>query len=188
MVSEPRSWTFLETASLHHFVYRHVVQRADTVQMLAVRHGCDVTALKRLNNLFSDHSLQSRMEVFLPAPSSAALLGQHVEFRYCRACCRDLCVVVASEEAERLREAQKGQAAGAGAAAADKLKDPALALKLCELLARSLHVDSATAMYYLKEAAGDLKAAMAMCEHDLSWECSTRRIRRGRIPRAPSGK
>jgi hypothetical protein len=36
----------------------------------------------------------------------------------------------------------------------------ALEAKLCQLLGRSLHVDSDTAKFYLDEAGGDIKAAM----------------------------
>lgn len=36
----------------------------------------------------------------------------------------------------------------------------ALEAKLCQLLGRSLHVDSDTAKFYLGEAGGDIKAAM----------------------------
>ena len=42
------------------FVLCHALQGRDTLAALAVRHGTDVTALKRLNNLLSDGALASR--------------------------------------------------------------------------------------------------------------------------------
>jgi stress-induced morphogen len=48
----------------------------------------------------------------------------------------------------------------AAATAAFLLQLDALEAKLCQLLGRSLHVDSDTAKFYLGEAGGDIKAAM----------------------------
>lgn len=56
----------VQTAAVTSFVREHVVQRADSLQMLAVRHGVTVPCLKRVNNLMSDHALQSRLSLFIP--------------------------------------------------------------------------------------------------------------------------
>lgn len=56
----------VQTAAVTSFVREHVVQRADSLQMLAVRHGVTVPCLKRVNNLMSDHALHSRTSLFIP--------------------------------------------------------------------------------------------------------------------------
>jgi LysM repeat protein len=43
-----------------------VVQRGDSLQALAVRHGVTVPCLKRVNNLMSDHALHSRTQLYIP--------------------------------------------------------------------------------------------------------------------------
>jgi hypothetical protein len=56
----------VQTAAVTSFVREHVMQRADSLQMLAVRHGVTVPCLKRVNNLMSDHALHSRTSLFIP--------------------------------------------------------------------------------------------------------------------------
>eukprot|EP00198_Chlamydomonas_reinhardtii_P002777 XP_001692113.1 predicted protein [Chlamydomonas reinhardtii] len=156
LVGEPRNASLLDTATLGHFVSRHEVARGDSPTSLAVRYGVSVTAVKRLNNLISDHSLLSRSAVYIPVPNAACLAGAHVLFEYCRNACRELLVLEAS-----------------------KLRD-----KLVALLGRSLHVDEHTARYYLAEAGWCPKKAVAMCEQDLAWESrapGSSRRRRGPI-------
>lgn len=61
----------LQTAALCSFVRQHRVQRTDTLQMLAVRHGTDVNTLKRTNNMISDHSMYSRHHLYIPGAAHA---------------------------------------------------------------------------------------------------------------------
>lgn len=60
----------VQTIALASFVMLHHVQRTDTLQMLAVRYGVDVTTIKRVNNLMSDHSLHSRQHLYIPGGSA----------------------------------------------------------------------------------------------------------------------
>ncbi|PNW71954.1 hypothetical protein CHLRE_16g667100v5 [Chlamydomonas reinhardtii] len=197
LVGEPRNASLLDTATLGHFVSRHEVARGDSPTSLAVRYGVSVTAVKRLNNLISDHSLLSRSAVYIPVPNAACLAGAHVLFEYCRNACRELLVLVGEDEAAAAREAAKAAATAAASNAAEgeaeaenegsssrmqeasKLRD-----KLVALLGRSLHVDEHTARYYLAEAGWCPKKAVAMCEQDLAWESrapGSSRRRRGPI-------
>ncbi|KAG2451221.1 hypothetical protein HYH02_003828 [Chlamydomonas schloesseri] len=195
LVGEPRNPSLLDTATLGHFVSRHEVARGDSPTSLAVRYGVSVTAIKRLNNIISDHSLHSRTAVYIPVPNAACLAGAHALFEYCRNACRELLVLVGEGEAAAAREAAKAAATAGGAGeggeaeaeasssraqeAASRLRD-----KLVALLGRSLHVDEQTARYYLSEAGWCPKKAMAMCEQDLAWESRTpgsSRRRRGPI-------
>lgn len=69
--------SLLQTAAVTSFVREHAVQRSDTLQMLAVRHGVTVPCLKRLNNLMSDHALHSRTQLFIPGAACGTVWTQH---------------------------------------------------------------------------------------------------------------
>lgn len=53
--------------------------RSDSFTSLAVRYRVSPTAIKRANGLISDHSLFSRVEVFVPLASPAELAGRRVQ-------------------------------------------------------------------------------------------------------------
>ncbi len=55
-----------EYATVKHFVRKHVVCKTDTLAKLAVLHQSDVTTLKRMNNMTTDHVLHSRTYVWIP--------------------------------------------------------------------------------------------------------------------------
>lgn len=63
----------LQTATLSSFVHRHEVGPTDSLQRLAVRYGSTLPAIKRVNNLMTDHSLHSRAYVYVPGGCGAAL-------------------------------------------------------------------------------------------------------------------
>ncbi|GIL55094.1 hypothetical protein Vafri_10711 [Volvox africanus] len=185
LVGSARNPTILDTAALGQFVRRHVVCRGDTLTGLAVRHGCEVTTIMRLNNLISYHSLHSRENVFLPVASASELAGGHVLFHYCRIACRELLVLLNDAEAQTARAAiidaeGRGIVGGSGLR---KVEEEALKGKLVALLCRSRQLDQATARFYLAETGWCLKKALALYEQDLQWECRSPGGRRRR--RAP---
>ena len=55
------------------------MSRTDSFQSLAVRYGVTPTAIKRANNMISDHSLFSRLAIFVPVACPEALAGAHVQ-------------------------------------------------------------------------------------------------------------
>lgn len=57
--------------------------RTDSFLSLAVRYGVHPTAIKRVNNMISDHSLHSRLEVYVPVASEADLAGKYVQVGSC---------------------------------------------------------------------------------------------------------
>ncbi|GLC41567.1 hypothetical protein PLESTB_000701200 [Pleodorina starrii] len=196
LVGEPRNPSLFDTAGLGHFVRRHAVARGDTLTGLAVRHGCGVTAIMRLNNLITHHSLHSREAVFLPVSSPSEVAGSHALFEYCRIACREFLVLLSGAEAEAARKAeaqlhgadggQEGSGGGGGDGGRRTGQEEALQGKLVALLGRSRQLDEATARFYLIDAGWCLKKALELYEQDLRWEtCSPGRCRRRRGPLLP---
>lgn len=72
----PRQPSFLHTATLASFVKRHEVERGDSLQALAVRHGVHPAAIKRQNALMSEHSIFSRHFLYIPVVDRAELAGK----------------------------------------------------------------------------------------------------------------
>jgi hypothetical protein len=154
-VGAPRRAGFLECATLASFVRLHPVSRTDSFLSLAVRYGVHPTAVKRVNGMISDHSLHSRLEVFVPVARAEQLAGRQVEVRYCCQAKRDVAVLV-----------EGGGGGGGGAAAASAGSEEAavrqaeaLRLKLSQLLGRSLHVDQETAVSRGRPSPGDEERA-----------------------------
>ncbi|KAF8058099.1 F-box protein [Scenedesmus sp. PABB004] len=175
---QPRQPAFYETAAPHSFARAHAVARGDSLAALAVRSGQDVHSIKRANNLMSDHSLHSRTHIFIPVTGREQLQDQVVSFAWCPLSKREFAVLpsgaatpAAAGAAATPASAHHAPAPAGEGGAAFKLE--ADAEKLCALLGRSLRVDAATASYYLHEAGGDVKAAMAAAAHDLAWEATT---------------
>lgn len=75
-------------------IFESQVARTDSFLSLAVRYGVEPTAIKRVNNMISDHSLHSRIVVYIPVASAEQLKGRVVQLRYCSAAKRDVAVVL----------------------------------------------------------------------------------------------
>ena len=66
VLNRPRRGATYLAAELGQFVRAHKCRRWETLASVAVAHGCDVAALRRLNNLMSDDALRSRVRVYVP--------------------------------------------------------------------------------------------------------------------------
>mmetsp|Transcript_34368 Transcript_34368/g.76316 ORF Transcript_34368/g.76316 Transcript_34368/m.76316 type:complete len:327 (+) Transcript_34368:93-1073(+) len=183
---DERSWQFLQSiSSPRSFVRRHPVVPSDSLQRIAVQHGADLTAIKRLNNIISDHSCASRRIMYIPAfTHREELEGQLVKVVHDSIVQRTYPVVLSRQEAE---EEGAGLSPPPGDKACGKAqgtpKSEQLRRKMCSLLGRSLHIDDDAASYYLEEADGDVKKAMQLAEGDASWESCTPRRRGKAAPR-----
>lgn len=160
VLGEPRQRSFFGAATLKNFAYKHDVRKGDTLPMLAVKYGVDVTTIKRANNFISDHSLFSRYSLYIPVPSAATLEGRYISFEYCPNASRDFAVVHDSEPADFVPQPHRNS----------KQEVAQLAGKLSSLLGRSLRVDENTAKYYVNLANGNLKEAIKHWEQDNAWE------------------
>ncbi|KIZ07719.1 F-box protein [Monoraphidium neglectum] len=134
---------------------------------LAVHYGVQPTAIKRINNMISDHSLHSRIFVHVPVAFADDLVGRAVQVRYCQAAKRDVAVLLEDGDAccSSDWEAYCGREA--------ELQAEQLREKMSKLLGRSMRVDKETALFYIDEAGGDLKRAMSSASKDASWEDTT---------------
>ena len=71
----------LQAAKLTHFVWMHPCGPSDSLMALALRYGCDVATLRRINNLpLSELSVQSRARIYIPgAPHASADCTDHCQ-------------------------------------------------------------------------------------------------------------
>eukprot|EP00879_Flechtneria_rotunda_P015610 GHRR01016325.1.p1 GENE.GHRR01016325.1~~GHRR01016325.1.p1 ORF type:complete len:226 (+),score=72.59 GHRR01016325.1:157-834(+) len=151
-LGKPRQPQFLETATLLCFAYQHMVQHADSLQMLAVRY----------------------------VANKQDLVGQVVRFCFCPLSARDFAVLQdlphgqqQLSNADRQQQQQQQRQGPCGIKWDQAYKVEALQAKLCQMLGRSLYIDDATAKFYLEDANGDMKAAMEAFAQDLAWEGTT---------------
>lgn len=61
-----------QVAGLSHFAIQHTCRYWESLTSVAVHYNVDVSAIRVLNNLISEHSLRSRQYVFVPGDYSAA--------------------------------------------------------------------------------------------------------------------
>ncbi len=66
VLNKPKKRSTYLSADLTQFVRQHKCRRWETLASVAVQHGSDVVALRRLNNLMSDNALRSRVLVYVP--------------------------------------------------------------------------------------------------------------------------
>jgi LysM domain len=64
--SLPPSPTAFTTCRLGNFYRRHLVVSGENLSSIALKHGTDVSTLRRVNNIITDHTLMSRTEVYVP--------------------------------------------------------------------------------------------------------------------------
>ncbi len=83
------------------------------------------------------------------------LEGQTVCIQFCSISKRDVGVVL--QQGETVASQQGACPAGAGGVG---MQVEVLRSKLCAMLGKCLHIDEATAKFYLEDAGGDLKAAI----------------------------
>ncbi|EFN56056.1 hypothetical protein CHLNCDRAFT_52157 [Chlorella variabilis] len=156
------------------FVLCHRLEGKETLAAVAVRHGCDVVALKRINNLLSDHAMYSRSHLFVPVPdAAAAAAGQRVAFLHDENSSRRMVVVC------RDGEPLPGQLSGSGSGRQAGRNHDFVVAKLAAMLQRALRIDQPTAAYYVSQANCDIRQAIAKFEEDKRWE-NVMRSRRAR--------
>eukprot|EP00955_Chlamydomonas_euryale_P042743 352421-Chlamydomonas_euryale.AAC.24 len=154
-----RAWTHLQAQrSLKGFVLKHIVQPHDTLSALAVHYGVPVMEIRRLNNMMSD-SISCRMHLYIPAlVHLEQLAGRLLCYEYDQMSKRGFAIVQSCGPQEPLKPVQ-----------ADPAKLAAKQKKLAALLASSLHIDEASAGYYLEAADGNIREAFAQAQQDARW-------------------
>lgn len=162
---EPRHPGFYLSAGLSNFAWGHTCSRQDTLSGLAVKYGVTPLTIKMTNNLISDQGLQSRNIVYIPVSSHADLHGKRGAFIYDMTACRELVLVTeadGSESSAYLPDAKLP-------IPPDQTNIDALSRKLSRMLGRGLRIEEGTAKFYLDEAQGNVKNAIALYEQDMAW-------------------
>lgn len=148
------------------FVLCHRLQPRESLAGLAVRHGTDVEALKRLNNLMSEGALGSRSLLYVPVGDvAAAAAGKRVAFVHDTHSKRRLIVLLADGE-----ELPGMLANGSSPRRAPGSSQAFVIAKLARVLERALHIDTHTATFYIEQAGCDVRVAIEKYEEDRRWE------------------
>lgn len=165
----PSSPAAYVACSLHHFARCQPLQSShDSLSTIALRYDTELSTLRRLNNIISDHTFASRAEIFVPVKRPEDLAGMTVAFEYLSFARRWMWVVLPEDpECVRLR---------------DRLppKDGCSA-KLIDLLARALRIDKSTAAFYLHQSGGNMKLAMKAYSQDLLWDKRMKELRKSLV-------
>lgn len=137
--------------------------------MIAFLPG-QVTAVKRQNNIISEHSIHVRERLLIPVPDAKFLEGKDcfVETdNYSRREVAVLCVGGSPGGQDPLQAGapDDGKMAGALAHSKERFRE-----KMVQTLRKGIKVDDATARYYLAQSGWDLRGAYAAFQVDAAWE------------------
>uniref|UniRef100_A0A9I9CIT9 Lipoxygenase n=1 Tax=Cucumis melo TaxID=3656 RepID=A0A9I9CIT9_CUCME len=75
VVGKPSSWSFWRDNCLGKFAISHRILRGDSLASLAVKYSVQVTDIKRLNNMMSDHGIYSRERLLIPIGNPNILIN-----------------------------------------------------------------------------------------------------------------
>ncbi|KAL6964793.1 hypothetical protein U1Q18_035848 [Sarracenia purpurea var. burkii] len=159
VVGNPSSGSFWRDNSLGRFAISHRLLRGDTVAGLAVRYSVQVTGIKRLNNMMSDHGIYSRERLLIPVSNPDLLIG-------------GTCYIELDTHAKR--EVAVIYLEGGPDSKVNCLSNRVFSdqgrKRIIDSLKRSMQVDDGTAQYYLTISHGDPRAALTEFSKDLQWE------------------
>ncbi|XP_071729804.1 F-box protein At1g55000 [Rutidosis leptorrhynchoides] len=159
LIGSPTSGAFWRDNSLNRFAISHRLVRADTVASLAVKYSVQVTDIKRLNNMMSDHGIHSRDRLLIPVSKPDILID-------------GTCYIELDAHAKR--EVAVLYLEGAPDSVVTKMLNSVTSergkKRILDSLKRSMHVDDGTAQYYLSLSNGDPRAALTEFSEDITWE------------------
>ncbi|KAJ3672965.1 hypothetical protein LUZ60_006339 [Juncus effusus] len=159
IVGIPSSTAFWRCSSLNRFAISHKIARGDSIARLALKYSVQVTDIKRLNNMMSDHGIYSRDRLLIPICKPDLLSNSTCYIELDTHSKREVAVLYLEGGPSHESETQMNDANS------DRRKK-----KILNSVRRSLHVDDGTAEYYLSVANGDPRAAMLKYNEDLKWE------------------
>ncbi|GAB4820538.1 hypothetical protein N2152v2_007584 [Parachlorella kessleri] len=166
VTARPPAPTCLVPVKLDHFVWRHRVSRSDSLASIAIQFGTSIPLIKRVNNIVSDHSLATRDSLYVPVGGLDSIDCKLVAYLHCHHAKRRFIVVL-----------RDGEQPPPVAAMPASVQDRALK-QLTNMFQRGFRVDENTARFYLAQAGGNVRAAMAAFEDDARWERVMRPVRR----------
>ncbi|KAJ9552522.1 hypothetical protein OSB04_016567 [Centaurea solstitialis] len=159
VIGNPSSGSFWRDNSLSRFAISHRLVRGDTVASLAVKYTVQVTDIKRLNNMMSDHGIHSRDRLLIPVSTPNILIDGLCYIELDAHSKREVAVLYLEGGPDRVVTGLSS-----------KLASERGKRRVIESLRRSMQVDDGTAQYYLSLSNGDPRGAIMEFSEDIRWE------------------
>ncbi|KAK1430039.1 hypothetical protein QVD17_12508 [Tagetes erecta] len=163
LIGNPSSGTFWRDNTLSRFAISHRLIRSDTVASLAVKYSVQVTDIKRLNNMMSEHGIHSRDRLLIPVSSPSVLINGTCYIELDAHAKREVAVLYPEGSPEKM-----------GSRVLNKVTSERGKRRVIDSLRRSMQVDDGTAEYYLSLSNGDPRGALMEFSEDVRWERETR--------------
>ncbi|KAI7746478.1 hypothetical protein M8C21_003294 [Ambrosia artemisiifolia] len=160
LIGNPTSSSFWrDNNSLTRFAISHPLGRGDTVTSLALKYSVQVTDIKRLNNMMSDHGIHSRDRLLIPVNRPDILIGGTCYVELDAHAKREVAVLYPQGSPDKM-----------ATNVLNKVASERGKRRLIDSVRRSMHVDDATAQYYLSLSNGDPRGALMEFSEDITWE------------------
>jgi hypothetical protein len=159
VIGNPTSGSFWRDNSIGRFAISHRLIRQDSVASLAVKYSVQVTDIKRLNNMMSDHGIYSRERLLIPISDSNLLVDGICYIEVDTYAKREVAVLYLEGGPDKKLNFLL-----------NKVSSERGKRRVLDSLRRSMQVDDATAQYYLSLSEGDPRAALTEFSDDLRWE------------------
>ncbi|WOH14365.1 hypothetical protein DCAR_0933884 [Daucus carota subsp. sativus] len=159
VVGKPSSGGFWREVSLAKFAISHRLAKGDSVASLAVKYSVQVTDIKRLNNMISDHGIYSRERLLIPISNPDLLIDGTCYIELDAYAKREVAVLYLEGAPDiKLNSSLNRVTSEQGKK------------KILNTLRRSMQVDDETAEYYYSLSNGDPRAALMEFSQDIRWE------------------
>lgn len=159
LIGNPSSGSFWRDNSLTKFAISHRLLRGDTVASLAIKYSVQVTDIKRLNNMMSDHGIHSRDRLLIPVSTPDILIDGTCYIELDSHAKREVAVLYL-----------EGAPDNVATRVLNKVTSERGKRRVLDSLRRSMHVDDGTAQYYLSLSEGDPRGALMEFSEDIRWE------------------
>ncbi|MFS8027397.1 putative F-box domain, LysM domain, F-box-like domain superfamily, LysM domain superfamily protein [Helianthus anomalus] len=157
LIGNPTSPSFWkDNNTITRFAISHPLARADTLASLALNYSVQVTDIKRLNNMMSDHGIHSRDRLLIPVNTPDILIDATCYVELDAHAKREVAVLYLDGPPDKMPT--------------NVLPSERGKRRVIESLRRSMHVDDATAQYYLSVSDGDPRGALLEFSKDVDWE------------------
>ncbi|KAL8253763.1 hypothetical protein R6Q59_031984 [Mikania micrantha] len=162
LIGKPSSGSFWRDNSLTRFAISHRLVHGDTVASLAVKYSVQVTDIKRLNNMMSDHGIHSRDRLLIPVSTPNILIDGTCYIELDAHAKREVAVLYPEGSPEKM-----------ATRVLNKVTSERGKRRVIDSLRRSMQVDDGTAQYYLSLSNGDPRGALMKFSEDIRWERQT---------------
>ncbi|KAL1802303.1 hypothetical protein ACET3Z_030950 [Daucus carota] len=159
VVGKPSSGGFWREVSLGKFAISHRLAKGDSVASLAVKYSVQVTDIKRLNNMISDHGIYSRERLLIPISNPDLLIDGTCYIELDAYAKREVAVLYLEGAPDRKFNSSL-----------NRVTSEQGKKKILNTLRRSMQVDDETAEYYYSLSNGDPRAALMEFSQDIRWE------------------